>query len=398
MGEFDYDVVIVGGLGHVGLPLGIALAKKGKRTVLYDINQDAIALVKNGKMPFFEQGAQEQLQEVLGKTLHITSEKSVVSSARFIIVSLGTPIDEHLNPKFSGFHQFFSDILDYLHDDQHIIIRSTVFPGTTEKLVDFLRSKGKKTKVSVCPERIVEGKALEELVSLPQIVAAFDEVAKEEAKELFSVLTDKVLFLTPKEAEIAKLITNTWRYIQFAISNQFYIIATQNDIDFHRIYKAVTYGYPRLKGLPTAGFAAGPCLFKDAMQLAAYSNNSFFLGHAAMLVNEGLPNFIVQRLKEKNQLADKTVGILGMAFKADSDDARESLSYKLKKILEREAKEVLCTDPYVPDPNLVSLDEVLEKSDIIILGAPHSVYKQIKESINRKVVDVWGFFETEGKV
>jgi UDP-N-acetyl-D-mannosaminuronic acid dehydrogenase len=398
MKEFDYDVVIAGGLGHVGLPLGIALAKKGKRTVLYDINQHTIAFVKRGEMPFLEHGAQEQLQEVLGKTLHVTSEKSVVSNARFIIVSLGTPIDEHLNPRFSGFHQFFSEILDYLRDDQHIIIRSTVFPGTTEKLVDFLRSKGKKTKVSVCPERIAEGKAMEELASLPQIVGALDEVAMQEAKELFSVLTNKVLFLTPKEAEIAKLITNTWRYIQFAISNQLYIIAAQNDIDFYRIYKAVTYEYPRLKGLPRAGFAAGPCLFKDTMQIAAYSNNSFFLGHAAMLVNEGLPNFIVQRLKENNQLADKTVGILGMAFKADSDDARESLSYKLKKILEREAKEVLCTDPYVPDPNLVSLDEVLEKSDIVILGAPHSVYKQIKQPSNRKIVDVWGFFEMGGQV
>jgi UDP-N-acetyl-D-mannosaminuronic acid dehydrogenase len=398
MRKFDYDAAIAGGLGHVGLPLGIVFAKRGKKIILYDIDEQAIALVKAGKMPFSERGAQEQLQEVLGKTLEITSEKSVLSKARFIIISLGTPLDEHLNPEFSGFQKFFSEILDYLHDEQHIIIRSTIFPGTTEKLIDFLKSKGKKTKVSFCPERIAEGKAMEELVSLPQIVASLDDVARQEAKELFSILTDRILFLTPKEAEIAKLIANTWRYIQFAISNQFYVIATQNDVDFYRIYEAVTYDYPRLKGLPKAGFAAGPCLFKDTMQLAAYSNNVFFLGHAAMLINEGLPNFIVQQLKQKNQLAGKTVGILGMAFKADSDDSRESLSYKLKKILERDAKEVLCTDPYVRDPNLVGLQEVMEKSDIIILGAPHSVYKQIRMPAGKKVIDVWGFFAMESRV
>jgi UDP-N-acetyl-D-mannosaminuronic acid dehydrogenase len=398
MRKFDYDAAIAGGLGHVGLPLGIVFAKRGKKIILYDIDEQAIALVKAGKMPFSERGAQEQLQEVLGKTLEITSEKSVLSKARFIIISLGTPLDEHLNPEFGGFQKFFSEILDYLHDEQHIIIRSTIFPGTTEKLIDFLKSKGKKTKVSFCPERIAEGKAMEELVSLPQIVASLDDVARQEAKELFSILTDRILFLTPKEAEIAKLIANTWRYIQFAISNQFYVIATQNDVDFYRIYEAVTYDYPRLKGLPKAGFAAGPCLFKDTMQLAAYSNNVFFLGHAAMLINEGLPNFIVQQLKQKNQLAGKTVGILGMAFKADSDDSRESLSYKLKKILERDAKEVLCTDPYVRDPNLVGLQEVMEKSDIIILGAPHSVYKQIRMPAGKKVIDVWGFFAMESRV
>lgn len=396
MKVFDYDVVIIGGLGHVGLPLGIVLAKKGKNTVLYDINQEVIASVQKGKMPFRETGAQECLVEVLNKTLHISSEKSVVGRARFIIVSLGTPIDEHLNPDFSSFNRFFSEITAYLQDEQHIIIRSTVFPGTTEKLIETLRSQGKKTKVSFCPERIAEGKAIEELTSLPQIVGAADESAMKEAKELFLTLTDKIVCLTPREAELAKLMTNTYRYIQFAISNQLYIIATQNNLDFYRIYNAVTYEYPRLKNLPRAGFAAGPCLFKDTMQLASYSNNSFFLGHAAMLINEGLPNFIVQRLREEGRLSDKTVGILGMAFKADSDDARESLSYKLKKILSREAKNVLYTDPYVHDAGLIAMDEVLEKSDVIILGAPHSVYKKIKLPGGKKVIDVWGFFETKG--
>lgn len=392
-----YDVCIVGGLGHAGLPLGISLAQSGKQVVLYDINQKAIDLLSIGKTPFMETGAEDVLKDVLGKTLFITSERQKVSDSHFVIVVIGTPVDEHLNPKFTEFMRFFSEIMEFLKDEQHIILRSTIIPGTTEKVKELLRSHGKQTKVSFCPERIAEGKAMEELRSLPQIVASFDEPSFREAKELFLCLTDDVIFLEPIEAELAKLFTNVWRYIQFSISNQFYQIATQIGLDFYKIYNAMTYNYPRTQGFHRAGFTAEPCLFKDTMQLAAFSNNTFFLGHAAMLINEGLPNFIVNMLKEKYSLKDKVVGILGMAFKGDSDDPRESLSYKLKKILEIDSKKVLCTDPFVKDDTLVSLDEVITLSDILILGAQHSVYKQIEIDFPSKiVVDIWNFFGRGG--
>lgn len=397
MKSYTYDVCIIGGLGHVGLPLGIALAKAGKRIVLYDINQKAIDTVSKGKMPFMEKGAEEILKNVLDKNLFVSSDRGVISNSYYVVVVIGTPVDEYLNPKFTMFKKFFSELMESLKDDQHIILRSTVYPGTTEKIKDFLRANGKKTKVSFCPERIAEGKAMEELWSLPQIVASFDEPSYKEARELFSCLTDDIIFLSPKEAELAKLFTNVWRYIQFSISNQFYQIATRNGLDFYKIYDAVIHNYPRARGFSHAGFAAGPCLFKDTMQLAAYSNNTFFLGHAAMLINEGLPNFIVQILKDKYPLKDKVVGIFGMAFKGESDDARDSLSYKLKKILEIEAKAVLCTDPFVKDDTLVGMDEVLTNSDVLILGAPHSAYKQVKIDFSSKiVVDVWNFFGRGG--
>jgi len=392
-----YDVSIVGGLGHVGLPLGISLAHVGKKVVLFDIDQEGIKMVSQGKMPFKEVGAEEVLKDVLEKNLFVSSNKETISKSYFVVIVIGTPVDEHLNPQFTMFKKFFSDLLDFLRDDQHIILRSTVFPGTTEKVKEFLRSKGKKTKVSFCPERIAEGKAMEELRGLPQIVASFDENSSKEAEELFSSLTKDMIFLEPIEAELAKLFTNVWRYIQFAIANQFYEITTQNGLDFYKIYNAVTHNYPRTQGFPRAGFAAGPCLFKDTMQLASFSNNTFFLGHAAMLVNEGLPNFIVQNLKAKFPLEDRIVGILGMAFKGESDDPRESLSYKLKKILEIESKEVLCTDPFVKDKNLVNVDKVLDKSDILILGAPHSSYKDLNIDCSSKViVDIWNFFGKGG--
>lgn len=388
------DVVcIVGGLGRVGLPLGLCLARAGKRVVLYDINLKAVETVQAGKMPFIEEGAEEILAQVLGKNLFISSDKKSISDAYFLIMVIGTPVDEHLNPKFTIFKSFFSGIMEYIRDTQHIILRSTVFPGTTEKVAGFLRANGKKTKVSFCPERIAEGKAIKELTSLPQIVASMDEESAQEAAGLFRTLTEDIVLLAPKEAEVAKLFTNVWRYIQFAISNQFYQITVGSGLDYHKIYDTIKFKYPRADGLPGAGFTAGPCLFKDTMQLAAYSNNNFFLGHAAMLVNEGLPNFIIQMLKERHSLGEKVVGILGMAFKADSDDSRESLSYKLRKMLEIEAREVLCTDPYVKDASLVDAEELMRRADIVIVGAPHSVYRQMELDFSRKVlVDVWNFF------
>jgi UDP-N-acetyl-D-mannosaminuronic acid dehydrogenase len=152
-----------------------------------------------------------------------------------------------------------------------------------------------------------------------------------------------------------------------------------------------------MQGFAGPGFTAGPCLLKDTMQLAAYSNNTFFLGHAAMLINEGLPNILVQRLKEKCPLHEKVVGILGMAFKGESDDTRESLSYKLKKLLEIESKKVLCTDPYVKDDTLVGVDTVVAESDILILAAPHQTYEKLEIDFSAKtVVDVWNFFGRGG--
>ena len=391
-----YDVCVVGGLGHVGLPLGISFARSGRKVVLYDIDKTALECLSQGKMPFKEDGAEEILPPLLKRNLTATDEKSVISQSRFIVIVIGTPVDEHLNPGFNTFIRFLDGIIDFLHDDQHLILRSTVYPGTTEKVRQYLHSHGKHPRVSFCPERIAQGQALQELKNLPQIIASFDEPSLTEVKELFSSLTDDILTLTPSEAELAKLFCNVWRYIHFAVSNQFYQIATRHNLDFYRIYHALKYNYPRLQGFSTAGLAAGPCLFKDTMQLAAFSNNSFFLGHSAMLINEGMPNFIVQRLKDKYPLGDLKVGILGMAFKADNDDKRESLSYKLKKIFEIEAHQVFCSDVYLDEPGFIPPEELVRLADIIILAAPHSQYKQLDIDSDKILVDIWNFFGRGG--
>ena len=390
--ERMFDVCVVGGCGHVGLPLAIVMAHRELRVAIDDIDTSAVETVRSGRMPFMEEKAELMLAEVINKNLIVDDDPTLISRSRIIVVIIGTPVDEHLNPTFHKIHRFFARIVPYLVDGQCIILCSTVYPGTTEKVDALVRAAGRRVHVAFCPERIAQGCAIRELVELPQIVAGCDDEATSIATDLFSRIAPSIIPMRPLEAELTKIFANVWRYIQFATANQFFMIATDYGLDFYRIYDALTRDYPRMAGLPKSGFAAGPCLFKDTMQLAAATESRFSLGHAAMLINEGLPNFIVHHMKSRYPLADLTVGILGMAFKADSDDARESLSYKLRKILEYEARAVVCTDPFVEDPALVPLDEALARSDVLVLGAPHSDYRSLVIPDGKPVVDVWNFF------
>lgn len=271
------------------------------------------------------------------------------------------------------------------------MLRSTLYPGVTQMIERLMQRLERDVDVVFCPEGIAEGRAMTELFTLPQIVAARSEEALARGQKLFANLSDQIVPLLPEEAELAKLFTNVWRYTKFAVANQLYMIANDFGVDFERVRRALTYDYPRAADLPQAGFAAGPCLFKDTMQLAAFNNNNFVLGHASMMVNEGLPLYVVHRAQQRHDLSAMTVGILGMAFKADSDDARSSLSYKLKRILRFKAADVLTTDPYVAtDPDLMDLDEVLRRSDLLVVGAPHQVYATLQPDV--PVVDIWNLF------
>ncbi|SVD52153.1 uncharacterized protein METZ01_LOCUS405007, partial [marine metagenome] len=268
-------------------------------------------------------------------------------------------------------------------------VRSSVFPRTCSQIMNLLGSE-KEWHLAYCPERIVQGYAVQELEKLPQIVAGFSDYAIEKASELFNKIASKTIKTTMGEAELVKLFSNSWRYIQFAIANQFYMIAHDYGEDYDRIRDIMTDGYDRARGLPSAGFAAGPCLLKDTMQLSAFYDNRFLLGQAAMNVNEGLPNFIVNNLKKEHGLDQKTVGILGMAFKADVDDIRDSLSYKIGKILRFEGAKVLYSDEFAENSNFITKEKLIELSDIIIIGAPHSAYRGLIIRNDVTVIDLWG--------
>ena len=391
----DKKIIVVGGCGHIGLPLSVALANAGFNVVAYDINQKNVDYALTGKMPFIEDNGDEQLSKALkSQKLDIRSILLDDDIGSDFILTLGTPVDEFLNPSFSIFEKSLTPLLKYFTDESLIILRSTVYPGTTDWLHNFLIENKKKPNVAFCLERVVQCKTLEEIKELPQIVSATSKYAEQRASDIFLKLTKKVITCEPKEAEFAKLFLNSYRYIQFAIANQFFILANDAGLDFHKIRKIMSEDYPRADGLPGPGFAAGPCLFKDTMQLVSFAQNNFGLGFHAMLVNEGLVLYIKNLIEKEYDGFNTTVGLLGMAFKKDCDDIRSSLSYKLKKTLKPIVKNVICTDDLVSDdPDLKSLEETLEKSDVLVLCTPHSYLKKIK--VNKPIIDIWNYLDHE---
>jgi UDP-N-acetyl-D-mannosaminuronic acid dehydrogenase len=321
-------------------------------------------------------------------TLTVSGDPASIAGSEHVIVVIGTPVDEHLNPDPQAVISALEAVADQLVDGQVLILRSTVFPGVTRMVERLIERLGRSIDVAFCPERIAEGRAMEELYSLPQIVAARTDRAFERGSALFGRLTGTIVRVEPEEAELAKLFTNSYRYIKFAAANQLYMMANDFGLDYERIRSAVIEDYPRAADLPGPGFAAGPCLLKDTMQLAAFNNNNFALGQASMQINEGLPLYLVSRLAARYDLDAMTVGILGMAFKGESDDNRSSLSYKLKRVLKVRAGAVLTTDPFVTiDDELSPLEVVLERADLIVIGAPHKAYAELP--ISQPVVDIW---------
>jgi UDP-N-acetyl-D-mannosaminuronic acid dehydrogenase len=388
------DICVLGGAGHIGLPLSILLAHSGLETLVYDLNQKTIDIVRSGKMPFLEEHAEPLLHEVLEKRkLHFTTNARDLAGVPTIVITIGTPVDEFLNPSTKLIQECIDSLFPILSEDQTLVLRSTVCPGTTEWLDQYLRARGKRLKIAFCPERVVQGNAIDQIRSLPQIVSGTTPEAEEAAAALFKSLAPEIVRMSPREAEFGKLFCNAYRYIQFAASNQFYMMVTRAGLDYAKIHAGITQNYERMSDFPRQGFAAGPCLFKDTMQLTSYSNNQFSIGMDAMLVNEGLPLFLVEQIANRVDLAKATVGLLGMAFKANSDDTRSSLSYKLKKALRLRTPRVLCTDPHVTtDAELVPLERVIAESDVLILCVPHKAYRGLDLG-KKPVVDVWNFFK-----
>jgi UDP-N-acetyl-D-mannosaminuronic acid dehydrogenase len=381
---------IIGGCGHVGIPLGLALASRNFDVTLLDVNALAVNKINHCTLPFKEEGALEILKSHIRKNLIASTDMSLVKTQEAVVFVTGTPVDEHHNPKINDVVKVIRSYLELMSKEQLVILRSTIFPGTTEFITKLLQDKFGSAKLAFCPERIVQGKGIEEIFRLPQIIAPTTEEAYREAYNIFSKLTSKIIRLSAKEAELVKLITNTWRYLEFAAANAFYMMVENEGVDFYTVYSALKLDYPRAEHFPTAGLAAGPCLFKDTMQLSAFYQNNFFLGQSAMLVNEGLPNFLVGQLEKKmGSLVKKRIAVLGMTFKPNNDDTRESLSYKIKKLLEFKMASVLVTDPYL-DTSL-SLRDVLKQAEGIILGTPHDEYKDITPAV--PFVDCWGFWK-----
>ena len=338
-------------------------------------------------MPFFEAGAAEMLSKLTLNQLNASNKNLKIEDTEVCILIVGTPVLEDGTPSANSLIQLVKELTPHLRNVKMLMLRSTVYPGITHQLKKLLNETGLDITVSFCPERIAEGNAIQELKKLPQIVGAEDEISIRLASKIFSTIGSKVILTSIKEAELVKLFANSYRYIQFGIANEFFEICKSNDINWENVWNALTSDYPRAANLPKPGFAAGPCLVKDTHQLNYYYQNNFELGKSALQVNENLPDFLVLQLKKKFDLENLTIGILGMTFKGNVDDFRDSLSFKLFEILQKVAKNVICSDALIQKDFFVPENQILEDSDVIIIATPHDQYREI--ITEKPIIDIW---------
>ena len=380
-------VAIVGGGGRAGLPLALSLAAVGHKVVIIDKDKDKVNKINRRIMPFYEKDAEETLRKFNAHELSAEVENEKIFGSDVCILIIGTPVNGDGSPSTDNLLAVVSDIHKYLGSTKLLMLRSTVYPGITQEISRLLLSYGSSTLVSFCPERIAEGIALDEIRVLPQIIGASEEQAYLLSEEVFKGVTQKLIRTSIKEAEISKLFTNTYRYFKFAIANEFFKICIDQEIDWTNVWHSMKEDYPRAKDLPFPGFAAGPCLVKDTMQLDYFTKNNFGLGKISIKTNEEMPDYIIDLLQIKYDLKTMTVGILGMTFKADIDDFRSSLSFRLESGLQKVAKKVLCSDEMLQKDGFVSSSELISASDLVIIATPHSSYARLK--IKTPLVDIW---------
>lgn len=398
--------IVVLGVGRVGLPLALVLADVGFDVVGIDIDPFRVTLLEKKTMPFLEEGADELLQKYGGNKFQIFSsdeQDRVISESKYIIVTLGTPIDETYSPDHKQIEKLMISMAPHLKKGHVIILRSTISPGTTEQIARILKEQtkleiGKDLFLAYCPERIAEGKSIYELKEIPQITGTLDEASAKEAAKLFLKFAPSMLYSDPKSAELAKLYSNMYRYIDFAIGNEFMMIAEDYGSDIYKVLELVNKDYKR-SGLKGPGFTAGPCLVKDGFFLLDKSPY-MELVTAAWRLNENIPGYLLKRIRQViPNLNKKKIAILGIAFKKDIDDTRFSLAPKLKKYFLAEGAKVSVSDPLVRSQ---SMESALEGADILVVGVNHSVYEKldlekIKKLVSKEcwVCDVWNIFGTD---
>ncbi len=400
-------VVTVIGIGRVGLPLALVLADNGFLVHGIGRTQTKIDKLKKGIMPFMEEGIHE-LKKHIEKSFFPTTSYKVIADSDIIILSLGTPIDENMNPVLDQINEVLYAIMPFLKKGQLIILRSTISPNTTNYVKEAIeiRTKlrvGRDIYLAYCPERIAEGSAIQEIKEIPQIIGGIDPISSRRATRFFSSFNVKCLVTDARSAELSKLFTNMYRYISFAIANEFMVLAENNNRNIHEIVNLVNSGYKR-GGLALPGLTAGPCLFKDGFFLI--NENPFSdLITTSWKINEAMPLFVVKKLKERINLKNKKVAILGLAFKAEIDDLRESLSFKIRKALLREHAQVVLHDPYVKNYKqqevLHDLPDALENIDAVIIATRHKAYVKNREKIlkligkHTYICDIWNIFEVQ---
>lgn len=373
------DVAIVG-LGRVGLPLALSFADRGLTVLGIDNDPERLGAVAAGRMPFQENGGEETIARVHASGRLTTSDR-VADAARAdaIVLTLGTPSFSHIEIDMRDIRSALDDLLPHLRAGQLIVLRSTVAPGTTEFVAGYLERRrglrpGEDVAVAHVPERIAAGRFFDEIDTLPCIVGGVGDGSGERAAQLFEAFSAPIVQTTPVQAELAKIWANILRYTHFALPNLLMMDCEQYGANVFDVIDLINRDYPR-GGMAQPGFTAGTCLRKDFAFSEERSNAPGML-LAVSRVNESVPHFLVQGMKRRapdGTLNGRKVAVLGLAFKRDTDDERDSLAHKLVRLLERELADVAVHDPHVPTPTQ-PLDEALSGADVVVVAANHSIF------------------------
>lgn len=406
------NTVSVIGIGRVGLPLALFIAEYGNSKVV-GIGRDESKIIKinKGQMPFMERGASSMLKKHIGKNFLATTDYKHIQNSEYIILTLGTPVDANMNPVYGQINESLSKIIPFLKSGQTLIMRSTVSPRTTKYVKSLIEDNtkfriGKDVFLAFCPERISEGNSIDETKVLPQIVGADDMKSLKKATEFFRMLGIETLATDSVSAELAKLFTNMYRYINFAVANEFMVLAHNYRRDIYEIVDLVNHKYKR-GGLKMPGLTGGPCLFKDGFFLISDLPYADLIS-TSWKINESMPMFLIRLVKERVKLKGKRAVILGLSFKAEIDDIRESLSFKVRNALLRERCEVVLSDPYVNEYHNQKIEKdiyvAIKNADVVFIATNHKAYmkldiKKIKKLVKKNciVCDVWNVWGT-GKI
>jgi UDP-N-acetyl-D-mannosaminuronic acid dehydrogenase len=400
----DYDVSVIG-LGRVGLPLALTFADRGLRVLGVERDPERVAGLREGRMPFVEPGADELLARVT--TFDVTEHVSEAARASSIVLTVGTPTFSHIEIDMGDIRSVLDDLLPVLEPGHLVVLRSTIAPGTTEFVAGYLEKQrgfvvGEDVFVAHVPERIAAAKFLEEIGTLPCIVGGVGSGSGERAASLFEVFGAPIVQTTPVQAELAKIWANILRYATFSLPNLLMMDCERYGANVFDVIRLINEDYPR-GGMKLPGFTAGTCLRKDfAFSEERSSAPGMLL--AVSRVNESVPSFLVDGVKRRlggASLREKKVAVLGLAFKADTDDERDSLSHKLIRLLERELADVSVHDPVVPTPTS-SFDDAVSGADVVIVATNHSAYSKPAclerignlASSDCLVVDPWNAFGT----
>ena len=371
--------VSVIGLGRVGLPLALSFADRGLRVLGVDHDRALLDSIRGGRMPWGEAGTQELLDRVSkAGRLELAERAADAAQTDDIVITIGTPSFSHLESDLTGVRAAVDDLLPLLRPGHALILRSTIAPGTTEFVAGYLEKRrglriGEDVFVAHAPERIAAGRFLEEISTLPCIIGGVGEASTERAANTFSVFGAPIVRTTPVQAELAKIWTNILRYTTFALPNLLMMDCERYDANVFEVIDLINHDYPR-GGIAMPGLTAGSCLRKDFVFSEERSNAPGML-LAVSRVNEAVPLFLVEGIKRRlGELAARKVAVLGLTFKRDTDDERDSLSPKLIRLLERELADVAVCDPHARTPTQPFPDAVRD-ADVVIVATNHSDFE-----------------------